>query len=526
MSLFCCLWSCVQLFISLLSFRFLEEQNKKVTSAWENGRTTVSNDVDKEKGKVNGKASTVTSDSVSRKYKEDIDGGVSLNSFLKASPFRSAHVEEGDETIIKPHLKSLHKDWHNGDDFSKPKSKIPHSTRELCFGKWQNAAYSQVANSNFDLTAEDVYLSQKQDTVAMATALAKRELAGNLDEPSPDVACKAWKAAKSPSIPSPTPMPRKNSDRETFMIKGEDIPPMSSRKQEAKFNVRMDFLGDSLIRWASQCWIQFFSRVRVSSFHWTFYCVVKMKTRTKDYRKCFCLFSCSDILAEERQLSQDLVQSSKKNQEFRSIFQHVQAAHLKRCPSELFAQHIVAIVHHIKCESSLCKPFRDSCSHWFASLFLQWSNEWVHTLDNLRVCFLLFLPRSPTLSIPWHDSKRAIHHVPTTSCREGNDDVKKKPRDTQVESPIEWPSHLQCAVASSPLLTAFRYFSHLSYLKINRLSWLICSHVRWRSVLFCHHFFFLCLCCVISAVHCSSVCCTGTNTVVSTLLYKHLTVLC
>lgn len=67
----------------------------------------------------------------------------------------------------------------------------------------------------------------------------------------------------------------------------------------------------------------------------------------------FVLCSSSDILAEERQVSQDLVQSSKKDQEFRSIFQHVQNAQLKRCPSELFAQHIVTIVHHIKGESCL-----------------------------------------------------------------------------------------------------------------------------------------------------------------------------
>lgn len=67
----------------------------------------------------------------------------------------------------------------------------------------------------------------------------------------------------------------------------------------------------------------------------------------------FVTFSSSDILAEERQLSQDLVQSSKKDQEFRSIFQHVQNAPLKRSPSELFAQHIVTIVHHIKGESQL-----------------------------------------------------------------------------------------------------------------------------------------------------------------------------
>lgn len=66
----------------------------------------------------------------------------------------------------------------------------------------------------------------------------------------------------------------------------------------------------------------------------------------------FVIFSCSDILAEERQLSQCLVQSSKKDGEFRSIFQHIQNAQLQRSPSELFAQHIVAIVHHIKGEST------------------------------------------------------------------------------------------------------------------------------------------------------------------------------
>lgn len=50
------------------------------------------------------------------------------------------------------------------------------------------------------------------------------------------------------------------------------------------------------------------------------------------------------------------MQSSKKDQEFRSIFQHVKAAQLQRSPSELFAQHIVTIVHHIKGESCVIKP--------------------------------------------------------------------------------------------------------------------------------------------------------------------------
>ncbi|KAK1789406.1 hypothetical protein P4O66_015334 [Electrophorus voltai] len=61
--------------------------------------------------------------------------------------------------------------------------------------------------------------------------------------------------------------------------------------------------------------------------------------------------SSSGALAKERRLSQDLVHPLKKDhEEFRSIFQHIQAAQLRRSPSELFAQHIVTIVHHIKAQ--------------------------------------------------------------------------------------------------------------------------------------------------------------------------------
>ena len=47
-------------------------------------------------------------------------------------------------------------------------------------------------------------------------------------------------------------------------------------------------------------------------------------------------------------LSSSLLNPTKKDPEFRSIFQHIQSAQLRRSPSELFAQHIVSIVHYIK----------------------------------------------------------------------------------------------------------------------------------------------------------------------------------
>lgn len=227
--------------------RFLEEQNKKATSAWENGKKA--DDVDVAQGKANGKASAINADSVSRKHKEDSE--VSLSSFLKASPFLSGEEEE--EMIVTPHQKSLHKDWHTGDESPKLNSKVSHSARGLfaeCFGKWKSTTYSQVADSDLDAMADEIYLGRKHDKgAAFAAALAKRELAGKLDELSPDTSYKARKMAKSPSIPSPTPPPpRRNSDREMFMVRGDDSSLTSSRKQEAKVNVRMDFLGDSLIR--------------------------------------------------------------------------------------------------------------------------------------------------------------------------------------------------------------------------------------------------------------------------------------
>uniref|UniRef100_A0AAY4DRH1 Thyroid hormone receptor-associated protein 3 n=1 Tax=Denticeps clupeoides TaxID=299321 RepID=A0AAY4DRH1_9TELE len=58
----------------------------------------------------------------------------------------------------------------------------------------------------------------------------------------------------------------------------------------------------------------------------------------------------SGIMAKERRMSRDLLHQNKKDQEFRSIFQHIQSAELRRSPSELFAQHIVTIVHNIKAQ--------------------------------------------------------------------------------------------------------------------------------------------------------------------------------
>lgn len=223
----------------------MEEQHKKAKSL-EIAKSTETNDANMKHGKAN---DAIISDTVSRKHNKDSDGEVSLTSYLKVSPFLSARdEEEEEELVIKPQSKSFDKAWHNED--LKPKSKVTRSARELFeerFGKGQ--AYSQVANSDLDATAEDLYLSQRQDKVAaIAAALTKRELAGKFEELSPDMGAKAKRVAKSPSILFPTQPPAwGDSEREMFMIRRDDSPFMCSRKQEAKMNVRMDFRGDSLI---------------------------------------------------------------------------------------------------------------------------------------------------------------------------------------------------------------------------------------------------------------------------------------
>lgn len=242
-------------FLSAFFFRFLEEHNNKKTQfVLENGKNVEANDVDIEQDIGNGKASGGIFDSISKKYKGDLEGHVSLNSLLKASPFLSGEgEEEEEETTVKSRSKSLSKGWDNGDKSSKPKSKVTRSACELFeerFCKWEDLAYLQIAkDDDLDAMAEEIYRSRKQDkAAAIAAALAKREIAGMLRDFSPERGSKARRKEKSASSPSPSPPSRRNSDREMFMVRGEDSPPRASKKRGTQSSVRMGFLGDSLTR--------------------------------------------------------------------------------------------------------------------------------------------------------------------------------------------------------------------------------------------------------------------------------------
>ncbi|CAD7694095.1 unnamed protein product [Nyctereutes procyonoides] len=114
-----------------------------------------------------------------------------------------------------------------------------------------------------------------------------------------------YKAVQEKSL---SPPPRKTSEsREKLGAKGDFCMGKSSFSitREAQVNVRMDSFDEDLAR-------------------------------------------PSGLLAQEHKLCWDLVHSNKKEQELCSIFQHIQSAQSQRSPSELFGQHIVTIVHHVK----------------------------------------------------------------------------------------------------------------------------------------------------------------------------------
>lgn len=69
------------------------------------------------------------------------------------------------------------------------------------------------------------------------------------------------------------------------------------------------------------------------------------------YFVCVCVLSlCSRpaSLTKDRLLASTLVHSVKKEQEFRSIFDHIKLPQASKSTSESFIQHIVSLVHHVK----------------------------------------------------------------------------------------------------------------------------------------------------------------------------------
>ncbi|KAJ0066595.1 hypothetical protein NL108_015479, partial [Boleophthalmus pectinirostris] len=276
--------------LSVAFRKFLEEQSKN-SKGWQNGSDST---VDMKESKVNGKESPTKSDLRPGNQKEDNSGAMPLNNIMKASPVLNG--DGGDDKMIRSHTEPFLNEWITENEFSET-----NTVQQLSESKLQNAACA--ANSGPDTANDDPGVRQNQEKRAIFTsAFAKREPFHFSEDSSPERGCKGRTMAKTSLVPFPITPQKRSRDMSTPTEENLKVLP---RKKEATFNVRLDFPSDSLM-------------------------------------------CSSDILAKERQLSQDLVQSSKKDTEFRSIFQHVQAAQVQRSSSELFAQHIVTIVHHIK----------------------------------------------------------------------------------------------------------------------------------------------------------------------------------
>ncbi|XP_046875026.1 thyroid hormone receptor-associated protein 3b isoform X2 [Hypomesus transpacificus] len=181
------------------------------------------------------------------------------------------------------------------------KSKAPLTARDI-FGKWEDEApyYKEKSRREVEEVEED--LEHMENELYRSRKLAKKEEKAKKKE-------KKEKEKQEKRSPTLSPVgPRGVTSRE------RDKPLFPSARQESPAarpsGKREDF------------------ELKVNSF---------------DEMPSF-----SGVLKDAR-LPRDLL-PSKRDQEFRSIFEHLQQAQLRRSPSELFAQHIVTIVHYIKAQ--------------------------------------------------------------------------------------------------------------------------------------------------------------------------------
>ncbi|XP_061090883.1 thyroid hormone receptor-associated protein 3 isoform X5 [Conger conger] len=314
--------------ISAAFKKFLEEhKNKKQVAEWENGRDKEPGDAadgEPEKGPAFDRAPGYGAPKEKEKYSkygagfETGGGGAGGGGFLKAAPpFLCAEEEEEDEEVEKMAAARRPPKPRRDREAEPPQVKL--STRELFeerFGKWDDLAYfpsgkerprkaPEGEGEEPDEAEEELYRARKQER-AKKEALFRGF--------SPDKAPQKTRKKEPPGLsPSPPAPPRRGGgssdarDRDTFLVQRDGSPVRASAKRG----------GDTAVR-------------------------------TESFRDDAA--SSSGVLVTERRLSRDLVHPSKKEQEFRSIFQHIENTQLCRSPSELFAQHIVNIVHQIKAQ--------------------------------------------------------------------------------------------------------------------------------------------------------------------------------
>ncbi|KAF7465004.1 thyroid hormone receptor-associated protein 3 [Marmota monax] len=293
--------------------RYLEEQKTENGKDKEQKQTNS----DKEKVKEKGSFSDVDTKMKSDPFAPKTDTEKPFRS--SQSPKRYKLRDDFEKKIADFHKEEMDdqdKDKTKGrkesefDDEPKFMSKViagaSKNQEEEKSGKWEGLVYApggkEKQRKAEELEEEPFTERSKKEE----RGGAKRNESGHRGfVPEKNFRVTAYKAVQEKSS---SPPPRKTSEgRDKLGAKGDFSSGKSSFSitREAQVNVRMDSFDEDLAR-------------------------------------------PSGLLAQERKLCRDLVHSNKKEQEFRSIFQHIQSAQSQRSPSELFAQHIVTIVHHVK----------------------------------------------------------------------------------------------------------------------------------------------------------------------------------
>ncbi|XP_016428445.1 thyroid hormone receptor-associated protein 3-like, partial [Sinocyclocheilus rhinocerous] len=301
------------LFLSLT--RFLEEQKlKKQASAWDDTTHKVKSNgdivCDKENGEMFEKgielSRTVDHDNAGEEKSKSAKSGdgnkLSISSTKRGSRNRHLTFQCEDEEM---EISNRVRDMEN--DRCKSKSKVTLSAREM-FEK----RIRRMQDMAWDDELEALLLCHKQERAAnILAALSKRDqFSGMFKDPSPEKLSNVNRKEKTTlsSSSKPTLLPRRSSEnreQDMFVVMNEESPPTASMKR-SEFSVRMDSLSDDLAR--------------------------------------------TPVLTNERRNLLDFLHLDKKDWEFQSVLQHLQAQQSPKSPSELFAQHIVSIVHHIKAQ--------------------------------------------------------------------------------------------------------------------------------------------------------------------------------
>ncbi|XP_055067075.2 uncharacterized protein thrap3a isoform X2 [Misgurnus anguillicaudatus] len=296
--------------ISAAFLKFLEEQKvKKQAPTWESNTNTDKSTGLLLSGKENGSVFEKGSDvELSRtldhnnaeekeKYKfvKSCDGDMpSVSGTQRGPQFLCEDGEEDDEEMeISDKMRDV--------ETNPSKSKFTPSAREMF-----EERVRKLQDMVWDDELEALLLTHKQERVAnILAALSKREqLSGMLKDPSPERLSKVKRKEKTTLETSSkssllSRRSSENQEQEMFVVMNES-PPRGSAKRD--FSVRMDELARS------------------------------------------------SALMNERRSFLDLVHLDKKDWDLHAVLQHLQAQQSLRSPSELFAQHIVSIVHHIKAQ--------------------------------------------------------------------------------------------------------------------------------------------------------------------------------